>query len=592
MTSALDERLAQLQHSAVEQTEAYESSRDKLYQNIVDTYLWWRDASLDAKYLSSQYSDAGIRFRRAGGNKPNFYPLIRLVWNIDIKKKASTVSDWARSMEALHEAATSEERKFSGDTRGALINHIHDVGGLSELRGEKGITEEELFAQEDGEVIAEDSKRGRKPGSTGGDEVKALKVTQARSVSAKAKLALFPSAITNGDDLVVMLARRNRTTNELEIVGSNYSEDLIDTALMACTDVDRAGVTPSLRLIAEAIQPHAIPEKLEKYRKNFFEKSKYVGRIKEVRKLNADGTVEIKEVNDKVRESTTVLVDGISNKIILTKTPFTATCVTEVSPKNMTLHSGSVLIMRGNDRSWFERELINNQKLSLYKAEPETELVENSTDTLTRYSLHLSSKSHKRSIYFYDASEMPEETVNGFKIATLDGSEPSWQLKVNTQWLAEFDARCVGGWLSGVKTQFKKPHNKQIGLQVTDKALKLYWWWDEASASYSKHFEMPYGNDARVVINGSDEVSHYNPKDAMLLLSALPSLPLASAETVISKHGEALHFHYETDLARYHSTLPEISLYSDIEKKKKELAAAESKVARAEKKASKVPAKE
>lgn len=556
-TEELTQRLEALQDAADAQTQAYESSRVKLYQNIVDAYLWWRDASKDAKYLNSLYKDAGIRTRARGGNQPNFYPLVRLVWDIDISKKASTVSEWAQSLLALHQTATEDADKYS-DLRGDLINHIHDVGGLSELRGERRMTEDELFAEEDGEEI--ESKRGRKPGSTGSDEIIETKSQQAKSITAKAKLKAFPSAVANSDDFVVMLARRNRRTNELEIVGSNYNDDLIESALLACTDIDRASVTPSLRLIAEAIQPHAIPAKLEKYRKSFFDKSKYVERI------HADGTKE------KVRESTTVLVDGKKNEIIITKTPRKASCVTHVKPKKLKLHSGSTLVMRGSDRSWFERELLNNQKLPLYSAEPSDSLVENSTDTHTRYSLHLSSSNHNRSIYFYDADEMPSESINGLRIATSLSKEPSWTITANAQWLAEFDAECVSKWISDVKSHFNKKHNQKIGISVDEDALKLWWWWDEEKGDYLNSFTMPFSTDAEVQIKEKNKTTiNLNPKDAMLLFSAIPSLPLASHNTKITGLDGAVYVEYETDLAKYRSLLPQYEMYEVLANKEKEL---------------------
>jgi len=73
-----------------------------------------------------------------------------------------------QSLLALHETATEDAARYS-DLRGDLINHIHNLGGLSELRGERRMTEDDLFAEEDGEVI--ESTRGRKPGSTGSDEI-------------------------------------------------------------------------------------------------------------------------------------------------------------------------------------------------------------------------------------------------------------------------------------------------------------------------------------------------------------------------------------------------------------------------------------
>jgi len=548
----LNQRLAVLQDAADVQTQAYESSRERLYQNIVDTYLWWRDASADSKYLNGLYKAEGIRTRARGGNQPNFYPLVRLVWNIDISKRASTVSEWAQSLLALHETATEDAAKYS-DLRGDLINHIHNLGGLSELRGERRMTEDDLFAEEDGEVI--ESTRGRKPGSTGSDEILQNKTQQAKTVSAKAKLKAFPSAVANSDDFVVMLARRNRRTNELEIVGSNYSDDLIQSALLACTDIDRASVTPSLRLLAEAIQPHAIPAKLERHRKNFFDKSKLVERIQ------PDGTVE------QVRESTTVLIDGKRNQIIITKTPVKATCVTTVKPKNIKLHSGSTLVMRGSDRSWFERELLNNQKLTLYSAEPADALVENSTDTLTRYSLHLSSNSHNRSIYFYDAEQMPAESVGGTRMLNTTSKDADWEITVNAQWLAEFDAECVSKWISELKSHSNKKQNQKIALVVEGDALKLLCWWDEDKGEYLDSFTMPFGTDAEATVrNEQQTTAHLNPKDAMLLFSALPLLPLASHATKISCVSGYVYVDYETDIAKYRSELPPFTAYEAIEK--------------------------
>ena len=553
----LNQRLTQLQNAADSQTQTFESSRNKLYQNIVDTYLWWREASKDGAYLKSLYKDAGIRTRARGGNQPNFYPLVRLVWNIDITQKASTVSDWAQSLLALHETATEDVAKYS-NMRSDLINHIHDLGSLSELRGEKRMTENQLFAEEDGEELK--STRGKKSSSTGNDETIETKKQQAKSVAAKAKLTAFPSAVANTDDLIVMLARRNRTTNQLEIVGSNYNDELVQSALLACTDIDRASVTPSLRLLAEAIQPHAVPAKLEKHRKKFFDDSKYVERIQ------ADGSKQ------KVKESTTLLVDGKSNEIIITKTPRKASCVTHVKPKNLSLHNGSTLVMRGSDRSWLERELLNSQKLPLYSAEPVDTLVENSTEKHTRYSLQLNSSYHSRKIFFYDADEMPSETVNGLRIDVSDKQASSWEITAYSQWLAEFDAKCVSQWIGQVKSHFNKKHNQKIGISVDKEALKLWWWWDEQKSDYLKCFTMPFGSDAKVQINDTQNTTmHLNPKDAMLLFTSIPTLPLASHKTKVTGINGAVYIDYETDIATYRSWLPQYEMYETLAKEQKEL---------------------
>ena len=60
----LDTELNDLQQSAVEGDKLYESSKVKLYRNLVDTYLWWRKASMRNGYLDQQYKDKNIGYAK------------------------------------------------------------------------------------------------------------------------------------------------------------------------------------------------------------------------------------------------------------------------------------------------------------------------------------------------------------------------------------------------------------------------------------------------------------------------------------------------------------------------------------------------
>jgi hypothetical protein len=300
-----------------------------------------------------------------------------------------------------------------------------------------------------------------------------------------------------------------------------------------------------------------VPAALEKYRKSFFDKSKLVER------LQPDGTKE------KVRETTTLLINGKSNEIVVTKTPLKATCVTRVKPKNITLHKGSELVLRGADRFWIERELLNNQKLALYTAEPVDKLVENNSETHTRYSLHLTSNTHKRSLYFYDAAEMPEESIKSIGFMKTGNLTTHWAIDATPQWLAKFDAECVRQWISAVKGMFNKPHNRKISLRVSNDALTLLWWWEEQDGLYQKSFSMPFNGDATATIQ-QDTQAELNPKDAMLLFSALSSLPLTNSVKIQaggleSSEDLSLVVNYETELAKYESALPNYDLYQALE---------------------------
>jgi hypothetical protein len=59
----------------------------------VDAYLWWREADGQKDYLKNALKAADIKTRKRKGNAPNFYAIIRLIWDIDTSKRASAVSN-------------------------------------------------------------------------------------------------------------------------------------------------------------------------------------------------------------------------------------------------------------------------------------------------------------------------------------------------------------------------------------------------------------------------------------------------------------------------------------------------------------------
>jgi hypothetical protein len=159
MTKQLDQQLTNLKTTAQQQTATYQTSRDQLHIAIVEAYLWWREADMQAGYLDATYKAAKITTRKRSSNSPNFYPLVRLVWNIDITKQAGTVSNWARSLLALHEEFTSKPKLYANNARADLVNYIKDEGGLGGVRGDKGMAADELEAEEAAGVQLE--QRGR-----------------------------------------------------------------------------------------------------------------------------------------------------------------------------------------------------------------------------------------------------------------------------------------------------------------------------------------------------------------------------------------------------------------------------------------------
>jgi hypothetical protein len=205
----------------------------------------------------------------------------------------------------------------------------------------------------------------QKPTAPAPANVTASKLKAINSLAAKATIPSFPTAVTNVDNLVVMLGRRN-AAGQIEIVGSDYSDAVVQTSLDACTALDRSTVTPSLRIIAEALEPHALPAKLEKYRLKFFDDSE-IERTVTLNELDDKG--QPKSQVQKVKQATRLRYRPSAKDFLISKTAMPASLVTYAVPYK-SFGCVDEVILRGEDRSWIERELLNQQKLTLYEAEP------------------------------------------------------------------------------------------------------------------------------------------------------------------------------------------------------------------------------
>lgn len=553
MQQELTKRLATLKTQAQAQTATYQTSRDQLHQSIVDAYLWWRDAQTQPNYLDATYKSVGIKSRKRSSNSPNFYPLVRLIWNIDISKQAGTVSNWARSMLALHEEYVANPNLYAKDPRADLLNFIKDEGGLGGIRGERTMTAEELAEEEEAGLPQE--TRGRPivtaPPPT---QVTKSKLDTAKAVAAKAVIASFPTAVTNSDNLVVMLGRRN-AAGKIEVIGSDYSEDLVQTALEACTALDRSNVTPSLRLLAEALEPHALPAKLEKYRKKFFDDSE-VERTVTLKQLDDNG--QPKTQVQRVKQATRLRYRPSNKDFLVSKTATPASIVSYVKP-HTAFDCSDEVILRGEDRSWIERELLNQQKLTLYTASPEHGLDPTTGSVKASYMLNLedAEAAHTRRLYFYEKSTVPVETNEQPAVRAQATATWDWQLETTVQWLAEFDAQCATPYVKKIRGFFNRSQFASLQLQIGKTDLELRYWWDEKAKAYAENYSLPFKTNAkRTDKRASTKLFTSNAKDLALVFAVLPTLPITSSHVQLAGNSHVMRLTYSTALADYETYIP------------------------------------
>lgn len=541
MADTLDTKLEQLKSAAEAQTQTHAASRQQLYENFVDTYLWWREAEQKKDYLQKTFKAAGIQTRKRNTNAPNFYPVIRLVWNIDTSKRAGAVSNWARSMEGLHEELTNNSKLYETNPRAELLNFIHDRNGLGALRGEREMTEQELDDEEAPGVV---ETRGRpKADAPNSTSVFEQKVQRAKLAPAVASVASFPTAITNQDGLLVMVGRRN-AKGDIEIVGSDYAESAVTNALRYCTHIDRTSVSPSLRLISEALEPHALPPKLEKRRKKYFDDTE------ETRK-DANGKTT------KVKCTTTLRIRPDHKDILVAKAPAAVGVVSYVTPK-IKFSAQAEVTLNGSDRQWVEKELLGLEKLPLYAAQPTHGLDVDTTTRKADYLLQLTdgASNHNRNVYFYDVTKLKSPNTSAQPIiADRDNLAFDWELGVSPQWLAELDATCMTPWINKIGGQYNKPENAWIGFELKKDRLELRAWWDKQAGKFQESYSIPFTNNPIVHADNGDTFA-CRPKDAVPLFSTLPLLPITSSIVVIRANKHVMEISYDTDIASYVHYIP------------------------------------
>jgi hypothetical protein len=147
------------------------------------------------------------------------------------------------------------------------------------------------------------------------------------------------------------------------------------------------------------------PQSLRSTGKKFFDDSE-VERTVTLKEQDENGNPKTRV--ELVKQATRLRYRPRSKDFLVSKALTPASLVTIVHPRKPFECEGEV-ILRGEDRSWIERELLNQQKLSLYSASPEFGLLGHALKDKIRFQLDIedAAKEHKRSLYFYSKGSVP-----------------------------------------------------------------------------------------------------------------------------------------------------------------------------------------
>jgi hypothetical protein len=251
----LKKGLVQLQQEGAVVLADQRRVRRKLYEHILELYLWWRSARQVEGFLEAEYATLGRRMKRIKEGI-NFNPLFWLAWGNSTDKTNQDSDRYSRALNAIHEEFESKPEYYAKDSIAKLINFITAAGGMSNLRPYGKYEEEPDEAENKGSDTAVPTA------SKKAIENERLKLTALLSEYGQKKLIPFDGFL-NADFKRYGLLLVERTDDGLNILDSYQNPKLLDS-ILADHIKGRFEVTVfALRPLVELIQTQCLPKHLE-----------------------------------------------------------------------------------------------------------------------------------------------------------------------------------------------------------------------------------------------------------------------------------------------------------------------------------------
>lgn len=607
-TADLAARLEVLTTEASESYDASEQATRTHRRALVRAYLLWRDCQSDPDFLSDQYKTYGVRgYKLADSNRPNFNPLLRLVFrkSLELRNNDSRIGQRAAALSALHAEHEDNPKRYRKDPETKLLAFMNDNGGIAGLGK---LDQDARAAREErpgpGGVPA---PREREPDEEFGVEsLAALRMAALDSAVSSPGIASFvPSrpVRVGADGMLVLLGKRGPDGTVVVVGSTNESEALAATMLHA-RDYTLAKLPSPFRVLVETVRtqmypPFALSADL-KLRRQWEAKHADRSHIT-TKQLEAwDGTGKA----ERVRAVKKLVVRAADQSILLSSSALASSVVTLCKPikgafpyvasKPEPLHRETALRIRAQlkaDPSLDEDELViasgDYHYEPMFNAEAALEgrglrLVERMIETTEIFSIgvkpataHFSGygryrgrarqdrwiielqREHEqkaRALSFYDTWR-DAGAVLGFQ-PTFDFSawQPTWQVEVEPVWFGQLREKLLDSWFAsfGGGTQFARATNQAMRFTLDGKQVVIEF-----------NFN-PHRNEVRPL---ASMPLHTGYEASWLHLSRdiAPALyNVADAEIVgkatLSGNGNAVVISYSTAVAAFSIAVPTASI--------------------------------
>jgi hypothetical protein len=529
---ALDRLITQ----ADEQEQLYQSSRDKLYTVLAETYVWWRDAVKIEGFLEELYDSHNIKSR---GAEEKFTRILRLIWQKDWSgKESATLQTWSNALRAVHQEVDSNSQEYKSNTATKISQFIHSKGGLRGiLNNAREVTE---FLTDD---VKNTSKRSNPKIIENSLEIKRKHLELGQQYFAKVQRYLA-NIVTNKSTLisskdgyaVALVKLDSKNPSKSKLLSVSADETLINETIIKTYKRNTENIPYTLRLLGEVIKTQSLPIALENHRDHLLEKSKV---------LSKDGVA--------MRQMKRIVIRSSTKDILLSETRTDCSVVTIVKPNTPIVNSRDDLILRINDHRYIEQEIVQTDDVAFNTSLSENIKKVNDAEIKASYKLEIKNTvtNKIRNIYFYRYSELHEGNRFQSDINKQSIGKFIWSATANREWLENLNNVFTSRWLSELGNQINRKHYKQFRLNLSRREFSICYdgvrdSFDKTESAINLPLVRATSKPLKILLMS---------KDVLTVFNALSNNDDISS-VVISANENVMEFKYKTSLGQYEIYLP------------------------------------
>jgi len=528
LKSKLQRELKLLKQLADEQLHLYVSSRNKLYEGLAKTYLWWQEANKEKGLLEKLYKDNGIQYKKEIKAEENYSPLLRYLWGMDGTVNSNTIDLWNRALNKVNGAVNADKTFYKQNTVQKIITYIDTKGGI---RG--------LAAYDSGRVdLAKEPKRKKTKVDISIEKkqheehlVKGL-AYYAKSATPIAKFQTKHSLPTADTSIGLGLFRK--TKSGYELLKAIDDKALIEQALIGSYARSTDGVPYTVRLITEIIATQTVPKPLENLSRSLADKSKY---------KTEDGTV--------LMMLKRLLYMAEKRVFVLSASRSSCSPVTIAIPNKQIIDSKKSVALAINDRTYIENNLIHSGDINFYTTDSPNKF-DAIKGEIASHKLELENTITKKyrfirfyplAVYKTEVSRQQAILKRGLKFKAVHTA------KLDANWLAELNGEFLSRWVNGLGKSIKRKEYAVIAMAFGKGGVTFKF--SQRDNNYVEEelikYTSPSGTKAITV--------ELLAKDVIPVLNSLVYSDLVG-NVIVEVDSNAIFFKYKTKSAEYIVAIP------------------------------------